>query len=84
VPETIQEWARSHPDFSLAKRRAKAIQERVMINLGLSGTLGKNGSSAWQSAWIFMMKARFGWREDAHQEDEGADLEWEFEDENKV
>ncbi len=35
----------------------------------------RNFSSA---TWIFMMKARHGWREEAPAEDEDNDLEFEF------
>ncbi len=77
--DTIQEWAKVHPEFSLSKRRAGQIQEQVMLNLGMSGMLGKNGSGAWQAAWIFTMKARFGWREDAAQEEDDSDVEFQFE-----
>jgi hypothetical protein len=77
---TILEWGKKHPDFSLAIRVAKQKQLEVMSKLGLSGMLGKNGSGSWQAAYIFMMKARFGLREDGPVDVEDVELEFNLED----
>lgn len=50
-----------------------------MFKLGIKGMMGRNGQGAWQGAWIFAMKARFGWREDAPLDDEENDVEFDFE-----
>ncbi len=73
--DTIQEWAKVHPDFSVAKKRAGEIQEQVMMKLGMRGMMGENGSGAWQAAWIFMMKARFKWKEEPLEDAEEFDVD---------
>jgi hypothetical protein len=87
--DTIQEWAREHKEFSLARRRAKLEAEQYMIRLGQKCMLGKKispnteGKPRYlnQSMWQFFMKCRFGWREDETSNDQDDnDLEFEFED----
>jgi hypothetical protein len=75
--ETLHEWARVHPEFSEAKRVAKLLNEKAMVALGMKGIKGELRQGAWQNAWSFMMKARFGWREDGpDDQDDDADLEF--------
>jgi hypothetical protein len=60
--ETVYEWARVHPEFSEAFKKAKDKCQRYFENMGLHGmTQNKDFKPA---MWIFWMKARFGWRED--------------------
>lgn len=72
--DTLNEWANKHPEFSAAKRIAKKLNEKAMMDIGLRGMNGKI-SYGWQAAWIFAMKARHGMREDNPEEQEETDLE---------
>ncbi len=60
--DTLYEWAKKHPEFSDAMKRARQAQQVVMQKIGLSGITGKTKGFG-QAAWIFWMKAQFGWRE---------------------
>lgn len=75
--ETLDEWARKHPEFSDAKKVAKRLNEMAMVDIGLGGMKGFNGQGSWQSAWIFAMKARHGWREEGGEDEEEAELVFE-------
>lgn len=78
-PETLYEWAKQHPEFSKAKRVAKALNEKAMYDIGLKGMRGKTASGAWQTAWVFSMKARHGWREEGNDEPEDEqDVDFDF------
>ena len=56
--ETINEWARKKPEFSAAKKRAKANSLRWWCKIGKAGALGKIKNFQ-NSVWIFTMKCRF-------------------------
>lgn len=77
--DTLLEWAKTHKEFSVAKSRAKKINEQAMFELGMEGVRGKLPKGAWQNAWIFAMKAKHGWREEVFDDDEDDDLEFDFE-----
>ena len=72
--DTIYEWIKKHPDFSVAFREAR---QKAMIwweKIGMGQAAGKvKGNSG---TWIFWMKNRFGWKEDSNPMDEDTDLEF--------
>lgn len=77
TPDTLNEWARVHKEFSVAKAMAKKLNEKAMVDIGLRGAQGQLPMGAWQNAWSFMMKARHGWREEGPDGQDDADLEFE-------
>jgi hypothetical protein len=78
-PDTIQEWAKEHKAFSVAKRIGKALQEEWLTNLGRAGMAGKvkyfNGS-----VWMFWMRARFNWKVEGDDTDPDGEHEVEWVD----
>lgn len=87
VVDTLLEWKKVHPEFSGAYKRAKQNQENFWATIGSAGILGRtlrNSSGDVVNpkfntvAWIFWMKARFGWRDDAESDPEDSDLEMDF------
>lgn len=54
---TVFEWEKLHQDFSNAKKEAQDRSE------GWWEDLGRKHAKDNIAAWIFMMKARFGWRD---------------------
>lgn len=81
--DTLYDWAQKYPDFERAKRLAKQESTIYMMKLGRSSLLGERIGPEGKSRnvnwplWIFMMKARFGWREE-HQEQDDGDVEFDF------
>lgn len=76
--KTIYDWAAKHPEFMYAKQVAKGLNEKAMMDLGLKGMKGHVGPGGWQTAWIFAMKARHGWREEGPMDDDDDnDLEFD-------
>ncbi len=73
--EVLHEWGRKHEDFANARKRAKEIQESLLMKLGVTGMRG-NLKAFHNAAWIFMMKARHGWSDDGPQDQEQGDLEF--------
>jgi hypothetical protein len=82
--DTLYECASKHPDFALAKKRAKQESLIYMMKLGRTSLLGERIGPEGKSRnvnwplWIFQMKARFGWREESPEQDDG-DVEFEYE-----
>ncbi len=82
--DTIQEWGDRHHEFSVAKARAKQEALNFMVKLGRKSLLGQRIGPEGKSRainwplWIFFMKARFGWREENAESDDG-DVEFDFE-----
>ena len=62
IPETVSEWKKEHPEFSVAIKKGKIAGQKMWERLGLAGAAGKvvgfNSAS-----WIFNMKNRYGWRD---------------------
>ena len=76
VPDTLHEWAKVHKEFSDAKKKAKALQERALMTIGLKGLKGDIKGFR-DATWIFWMKARFGWKDHSDGSD-NKDDELEF------
>jgi len=76
--DTLNEWARVHKDFSVAKKIAKQNQEKVWFELGTKGVQNKIPFFG-HSTYIFMSKAKFGWNEQGPDEQEDdTDLEFDL------
>lgn len=54
--DTLQEWASVHPEFSLAYKKAKDIQEKKLVTGGLTGKFNP-------AVTIFVLKNVSGWRD---------------------
>ena len=62
--DTLYEWEKVHADFSEAIKQARALCQLWWEDQGQVGLfMGKEDGSFSQSAWIFNMKARFGYRD---------------------
>lgn len=83
--DSLYEWAKKHPEFSVAIKKAKQINESEMMKLGLMGASGqiKNYRDA---TWIFWMKARFKWREAdlTEEKDDPNDFSLSFKEPNEA
>ena len=64
VVSTLYEWEKKQPDFSDAIKVARQKSQLWWEENGQVGLfMGKEDGSFSQSAWIFNMKARFGYRD---------------------
>lgn len=54
--DTLQEWAKVHQEFSVAIKRAKDLQENILVTNGLKGLYS-------QPFAIFTAKNVLGWRD---------------------
>lgn len=89
VYDTLREWCEKHKEFKWAFARAKQEQENFLMRLGRNyGLTGRKGGKTkkgqerrvpWfnTAVWIFMLKARHGWRENDMVVDED-ETEMEF------
>jgi hypothetical protein len=60
--DTLNEWAKVHPEFSVAKNVAISASRKWWDQVGRAGMTGKiKGFNA--TVWVFSMKNRFGWRD---------------------
>ena len=60
--DTLTEWAKAHPEFTAAKKEAKAAQRRFLEGMGVAMMAGRiPGGHA--TPWIFFMKNCAGWRD---------------------
>jgi len=60
---TLYEWKKVHPEFSRAIKVAMAKCQSWWEDQGRMGLHTGRGEGFSQSAWIFNMKARFGYRD---------------------
>lgn len=72
----LDSWARTHKEFQEAKDIAKTRQEAVLEKLGIDGMRGRFVFH--QAAWIFYMKARFGWSDTGPDEVDDNDLQFDY------
>jgi hypothetical protein len=62
--DSLQEWGKVHPNFSVAMKKAKDYCEVFWEEQGNAHILEDKDGPKLNMAWqIFTMKARFGWRE---------------------
>ena len=77
--DTLNEWAKVHPEFSAAKKRAFAKSMVYWEKMGKEGSSGDLENFK-QSSWIYTMKCRFGrmgWMEppqQVHQKSENINI----------
>src|SRR6266850_4501760 len=64
--DTIYQWAKVHPDFSEAKKKAMTFCEAWWSAAGRQGMRTSGPFNA--STWIFNMKARFKWQDQVNVE----------------
>jgi len=64
--DTLNEWSRQHKDFSAAIKKAKACQERILLENGLNGGYDKVMS-------IFALKNLADWKDRTEQAITGHD-----------
>lgn len=62
---TGYEWQQVHPEFKEACLKAKQLCEQWWIKKAQDNLLVDKGQSFNSAVWIFFMKCRFGWREEA-------------------
>ena len=62
-PDTVYEWEKVHDEFSEAIKVARAKCQAWWEREGQRGLFMGKGESFSASAWIFNMKARFGYRD---------------------
>jgi len=54
--DTLQEWAKKHPEFSVAIKKAKEYQESILVTNGLKGLYNPGFA-------IFAAKNVIGWKD---------------------
>lgn len=60
--DTLREWEKKHPDFSVAKKRGRALQAIWWHKLGRAASAGKvEGFNA--TAFVWCTKNMLGWRD---------------------
>jgi len=62
--DTLYEWCRKYPEFSDTIKAGEMMSYAYWEDLGMRGMMGKVKGFR-PSLWIFTMKARFGWRDNA-------------------
>lgn len=69
--DSLYEWLKRHPEFSYAKKIGQDLGLKTLEQLGMALAAGKLQGS--NSAWIFIMKNRAGWRDKQEIEHVGKD-----------
>ena len=67
--DTLYEWIKKHPDFSIALKNGTTLSEAEWSKIGHDLATGKTQGNV--AAWIFNMKNRFGWRDQKSLEHSG-------------
>ena len=67
--QTFYYWVNNYDDFKEAYETGKMYSEAWWTKLGRAGALGK--TKIQPTVWIFNMKNKFGWRDQAVAEGEG-------------
>src|SRR3989344_3072114 len=70
--DTLYEWCQIHEDFSDSIKTGEAKSRYYWEKIGMDGMLGKVKGFR-PVVWIFIMKNRFGWRDNVNIQDEGVD-----------
>lgn len=60
-PDTINNWAKKHPEFAEAKAIGHEISRMHWEKIGLAGIAGRKNFNA--AVYIFTMKNRFAWKD---------------------
>lgn len=69
--ETLYTWTEKHPEFLDTKKRGESIARGMYEKIGTGLALGQVSGNV--TAWIFIMKNRFGWRDRQEIEHVGKD-----------
>lgn len=64
--DTLYDWSKKHPEFSLALKKARQILESRWIDMGTEMMIDSQNKSA--AIWVFMMKNLCKWRDKADEE----------------
>ena len=73
--KTLYNWELQHEEFLLAKEIGMAKGQYFWEGLGIMGASG-NIASFNTSVWIFMMKNRFGWRDNPDDNKDAKQMDW--------
>lgn len=73
--KTLYNWELQHEEFLLAKEIGMAKGQYFWEGLGIMGASG-NIPSFNTSVWIFMMKNRFGWRDNPEDNKDAKQMDW--------
>jgi hypothetical protein len=66
--DTLYEWIKKYPDFSDAIKEGASKSQMFWEQLGMKGVFTDEKTKFAQAAWIFNMKARFGFSDVQHVE----------------
>lgn len=66
--DTIHEWAKEYPSFSVAKKIAMQKCQAWWESTGRKGLYGNKDNQFNAAVWIFNMRNRFGWRNETSEE----------------
>lgn len=56
--DTLTEWRKKHPEFSLAYKKAKKLQEQIIVKNGIKGRYNTTFA-------LFFLKCNSGWNDKA-------------------
>lgn len=74
--ETLYNWAKVHPEFFNAKKKANDIAAHFMMKLGMKAAQGKVRGFQ-MGAFAMIMKNCHGWRDNPDPPAEDTELEFE-------
>jgi transposase-like protein len=66
--ETLYQWIKEYPDFSDAIKEGVSKSQMFWEQLGMQGIFTDEKTKFAQGAWVFNMKARFGFTDVQHVE----------------
>lgn len=79
--DTLYEWCQAHKDFSDSIKTGEAKSRYYWEKIGMDGIMGKIKGFR-PVVWIFIMKNRFGWRDNLNIQEEKTDMIQEMPEEN--
>ena len=79
--DTLYEWCQIHEDFSDSIKTGEAKSRYYWEKIGMDGMLGKVKGFR-PVVWIFIMKNRFGWRDNLNIQEGKAEMIQEMPKEN--
>lgn len=71
--DTLYEWCQTHEEFSDSIKTGEAKSRYYWEKIGIDGMLGKV-KGFHPAVWIFIMKNRFGWRDNLNIQQEKAEM----------
>lgn len=79
--DTLYEWCQTHEDFSDSIKTGEAKSRYYWEKIGMDGMMGKVKGFR-PAVWIFIMKNRFGWRDNLNIQGEKTEMIQEMPEEN--